>query len=386
MTSATGRPLRALGLLALVMALWFAGRVPGLSARYEAAIRAMRTTELPGLALPFAKAAGTTPAVPRVIQPARMKTLPPGPRRAVRLLRSPSPLPSPTSLGETGVVSTPSALHVVHAAADAAALPDPAYAFAAQAYVRLAAGDRRAADRLFGAAIAAAEVGAPNLATWRRERQRLNRHWSAEAYALFRDAGAVGVAASPVLGGGQSGAGAAWTIDPLARRPVAIIGRIYAAHVAASGIDGDTAQAAIGVRWQLRPGVGIAAERLIAIGRATSADWNLRVAAGGERQLGHIGLDAYGEAGVRGNGDVYAGGQARAALPLGTAIGLRFSGGPGVWGSVQAAATTASRLDLGVGVTGRLPAGVAVSADWRWRVAGNAAPASGPAVTVSMGF
>ena len=252
--------------------------------------------------------------------------------------------------------------------------------------MRLAAGDRRGAERLFEAAIAA--PGAPPQAgAWARERRRLNQRWSGEAYALFRDAGSGGgVAASPVLGGGQSGASAAWRIDPLARRPLAVIGRVYAAHDARSRIDGDTAQAAVGLRWQPLAGVSVAAERLVAIGAATHGDWNLRVAAGGERRWGPVVIEGYGEAGARGNGDVYAGGQARAAVGLGTAGGMVFSAGPGAWGSIQTGFSTVSRVDVGVQVTGRLRAGAAVSADWRWRVAGNAAPVQGPAVTVSVGF
>jgi hypothetical protein len=57
-----------------------------------------------------------------------------------------------------------------------------------------------------------------------------------------------------------------------------------------------------------------------------------------------------------------------------------------VWGSVQSAATVVARVDIGAGITARLPAGLAVSGDWRWRVAGNAAPGSGPAVTVALAF
>ena len=258
------------------------------------------------------------------------------------------------------------------------------------AYACLAAGDRRAADRLFGEAIALSAVpnlAAPNLADWTRERHRLNRRWSGDVYSLLRDAGiAQGAAASPVLGGGQSGGSVAWAIDPLARRRLAIVGRIYAAHDVRGRINGDTAQAAVGLRWQPVAGVSVAAERLIAIGKFTTADWTMRFAAGGQRRLGEAVLDGYGEAGVRGNGDVYAGGQGRAALPIASAAGVALRAGPGVWGSIQAAATTVSRVDVGIGVSGQLAAGVAINADWRWRVAGNAAPASGPAVTLAITF
>jgi hypothetical protein len=267
----------------------------------------------------------------------------------------------------------------------AAIAPISGFDLATRAYARLAASDRRAADQLFAAALAAAP-GAPQAAQWARERRRLNRHWSGDAYTLFRDAAAGGAAATPVLGGGQSGASLAYTPDPLARRPLAVIGRLYAAHDGNGRIDAATAQAAIGVRWQLAKGVSIAAERLIAIGNSTQGDWNLRIAAGGEQWAGPVAFDAYGEAGVRGNGDVYAGGEARAAVGVASLGPVRLAAGPGAWGSVQSGTATVSRADVGGGVAATGPKGLVVRADWRWRLAGNAAPGSGPAVTVAWSF
>lgn len=266
--------------------------------------------------------------------------------------------------------------------------PSAATAFdlATRAYAGLAVGDRRAADRLFREAIAKAALDDPLRAEWVRARQRLTRQWSGDAYMLFRDAGGTGPAASPVLGGGQSGASLAFAIDPLARRPLAFIGRLYAAHTSSGTIDKDTAQGAIGLRWQAAPGITIAAERLIAIGNATSGDWNVRLAGGGEDQQGAVKLTAYGEAGVRGNGDIYAGGQASAMIAVVKANRMVFSVGPSAWTSVQQAEMRVSRLDVGVGVIGSLPLGTAISADWRWRIAGNADPVSGPAVTISVAF
>lgn len=389
MTARSGRPLRALAGGMAIAALWFGSRVPGLEERYAAGMQAlqvplatasavvMRAVEvvLAVARLPVAGDAAPTLAIINVPP----KIYPPNRRESPLRQRTDD---IPVSKLPPGQAATITAAPAVVAETPAA---NPGFALATQAYARLAAGARRDADRLFGEAIAAGPD--PNRDAWVRERRRLNRHWSGDAYTLFRDASlAQSAAASPVLGGGQSGGSIAWAIDPLASRPLAIIGRIYAAHDERTRIDGDTAQAAIGLRWQPIASVSVAAERLIAVGKFTSSDWNLRVAAGGERRLGRIVLDGYGEAGVRGNGSVYAGGQARAAVPLGTAARMAISAGPGAWGSIQSAATTVSRVDLGVGVTGRLPAGIAINADWRWRVAGNAAPVSGPAVTVSAAF
>jgi hypothetical protein len=63
-----------------------------------------------------------------------------------------------------------------------------------------------------------------------------------------------------------------------------------------------------------------------------------------------------------------------------------LSTGGGAWGGAQKGA---KRLDIGPGATVAIGLGSAVvrmSADWRFRVAGNANPSSGPALTVSTGF
>ena len=58
----------------------------------------------------------------------------------------------------------------------------------------------------------------------------------------------------------------------------------------------------------------------------------------------------------------------------------------GVWSGGQ---TGAARLDLGPRASLRVATGPATSRlalDWRFRVAGNARPASGPTLTISAGF
>ena len=64
----------------------------------------------------------------------------------------------------------------------------------------------------------------------------------------------------------------------------------------------------------------------------------------------------------------------------------RVSAGGGVWGGAQ---NGAGRLDIGPSATFGIAFGrsqARVSADWRFRVAGDAEPGSGPALTVSAGF
>ncbi len=438
--AAPGRPLRALAVLLLVTLVWFASRLPGVERRFLAALAAQA-------AVPVAAPAGVSAVPPTATNNRHPRegggpspggaTLPPtlaivaDAARKTRSSRA-EPTPGPSPPLPAGTLITPVTPGMsqplsppIDMARDAAATlapapadaPPPGFDLATRAYAALAARDARSAARLFGEALARAGTPAPPYAqAWQGEQNRLNRRWSGDAYSLRRDAGrgnaaaslvlgggaaanpvlgggaaaspvlGGGAAASPVLGGGQSGGTLAYALDPLARRPVAIIARIYAAHTAGGGIDGGTAQAAAGVRWQVTPGIGIAAERLIAIGSDTASDWNLRVAGGGRRPIGRAMLDAYGEAGVRGNGDAYAGGQARAMAEIARAGPLVVSAGPAAWGSIQRAQTTVGRLDVGAGVTIAAPYGVTISADWRWRVAGNAAPASGPALTVATAF
>ena len=98
--------------------------------------------------------------------------------------------------------------------------------------------------------------------------------------------------------------------------------------------------------------------------------------------------EAYVQAGyVGGRGaTAFVDGQARVEHPLVRASSFELRAGGGVWGGAQRGA---SRLDVGPTATlaFRLgPVGTRLSADYRWRVAGNAAPGSGPVVTLSAGF
>ena len=99
--------------------------------------------------------------------------------------------------------------------------------------------------------------------------------------------------------------------------------------------------------------------------------------------------EAYGQAGYVGGkfATGFADGQLRLdrrLVRLGQAD-LRLGGG--AWGGIQKGA---SRLDVGptlsVGQPLGGPASIRLGADWRFRVAGKAAPGSGPAVTLSAGF
>jgi len=79
-------------------------------------------------------------------------------------------------------------------------------------------------------------------------------------------------------------------------------------------------------------------------------------------------------------------GQFRIDRVIAHGAGGELRAGGGAWGGVQRGS---GRLDLGPSaaiVASRGPSALRVAFDWRIRVAGNAAPASGPALTVSAGF
>lgn len=394
-----GRPLRAFALLGLGLAGWFGWRVSVLLAAMQAPplvpavfVRSVAAPTLQmasdrrpaalAVAGPMPPAAPASPGARAAFQYFVLPILPPIPRTPTSPESMPTPILTaayaPTSLPESPPLSQPASPPVV--AEQAATL----------AYAALATGDRRAAAQLFARALAAGPD--PRAAAWQRARRQLLRRWAGDAWTLLRDPGPVGPAASPVLGGGQSGASVAYTIDPLARRPLAVVARLTAAS------DGDGApvtastQAGFGLRWRPRPGLSLSAERLVAVGRDASDDWTLRVAGGGTRRRGRLALDGYAEAGALAKGPLYAGGQMRLARDLLKDDGATLAIGVGAWGSVQGdrrGGTTLGRFDLGPAAALQLPIGatsLTIAADWRFRLAGNAAPGSGPSLTVAVAF
>jgi hypothetical protein len=92
-------------------------------------------------------------------------------------------------------------------------------------------------------------------------------------------------------------------------------------------------------------------------------------------------LSAYGQGGVVGfkRRDLFAEG----ALTVSHPVYKQFSAGFGAWGGVQPGLY---RVDVGPRVTMQVRRNVRVHFDWRQRVAGNALPGSGPAVTLGGDF
>jgi hypothetical protein len=206
--------------------------------------------------------------------------------------------------------------------------------------------------------------------------------WSGSAWLFVRHDGGTGLAPGGTLGGSQAGGRIAYRLNADARRPLALAARLYVPLERPQG-----AEVALGLDWQpiARLPVHLLAERRERIGREGRSDFALTLYGGGERRVlqGRVRVEAYGQGGVVGveRPDLFADGAIRASTPIGP-----VEAGAGAWGGAQPGA---ARLDIGPQASIRLPIGrtaIRASAEWRFRVAGDAAPDSGPAVTLSTDF
>lgn len=208
-------------------------------------------------------------------------------------------------------------------------------------------------------------------------RPRPLARWAGTAWLLVRGEDSPSLAAAGLLGGSQAG-------FRLRYRPAAQLG--LSARVSTPLRDRSGAEAALGLDWRPVAGVPVhlLAERRQAIGRNGRNAFALTLYGGvSERLARRLRLDAYGQAGIVGarSRDLFADGAARLGVPIGEVeIGASLSGG---------AQPGAARLDAGPQLTVRLPiAGesLRLTAEWRWRIAGEARPGSGPALTLTSDF
>lgn len=202
--------------------------------------------------------------------------------------------------------------------------------------------------------------------------------WSGSGWLMVRQGSGISTAPGGQIGGSQGGIRIAYTIDR--RRRVAVFGRFV------TPLEGRGREATIAAEWQpTRAPVRIVAEHRFAIDGGTSGP-ALGLVTGGELGLpAGFGLETYGQAGVirRDRTEPYADGAARATRRIpGTPVSL----GAGAWGAAQRGA---ARLDIGPSATVAVPiAGqrVRLAVDWRQRVAGDARPGSGVALTLGSDF
>ncbi|HYI47722.1 MAG TPA: hypothetical protein VEX35_04580 [Allosphingosinicella sp.] len=190
------------------------------------------------------------------------------------------------------------------------------------------------------------------------------------------------LAASGMLGGSQAGVRVGYRLNRDEARPLALSVRLTSPLPGPQG-----AEAALGVSWKpsRRLPLHFLAERRQALGREGRSAFAAGIYGGvGDARLGPLRIDAYAQAGIVGarSRDPYGDGAVRLSLPLGERAGV----GGGAWAAAQPGL---SRLDLGPQAALRIPVAgrsLTVAADWRMRVAGNARPGSGPALTLATDF
>jgi len=205
--------------------------------------------------------------------------------------------------------------------------------------------------------------------------------WSGSAWLIARDDGGVGLGAGPLggqLGGSQAGARLAYRLEDR----LALVGRV------AAPLQGPGSEAAIGLEWRADPHLRLIAEQRVAIDGAGGGPALGVIGGFGPERIRGFRLEAYGQAGIigRGRGVYYVDGAARAEAPVARRDGIELGVGAGIWGAAQ---TGAERLDLGPTIGATLPFArqrLRLTLDWRERVAGGAAPGSGPALSLGTDF
>ena len=202
------------------------------------------------------------------------------------------------------------------------------------------------------------------------------------AWALLRGVGkgvipTTSLATGGTLGGSQAGARLTYRFN----QALAVSLR---GTSSAGGVRG--AEAALGIRFSPFRSIPIAftAERRQRIGRYGGRSAFALFAEGGMYHrpvFNKIYLDGYVQGGVVGarRRDLFIDGGATLTRP----IWRNFSVGIGVWGAAQ---TGLYRLDVGPRLTMDVRRGIKVHADYRKRLVGNAAPQSGPALTLAADF
>lgn len=211
---------------------------------------------------------------------------------------------------------------------------------------------------------------------------RPGSRWSVSAWALVRGGEQSGaLAPGGTLGGSQAGVRLLYRLNRDAARPLSLSARLYAPLRSRRG-----AEASAGLDWRPLASIplNLLVERRQALGEGGRSAFAATLYGGHSAELAdRLRLDLYGQAGMVGlrRRDAFADGSARLSLGLG-----RIEIGASAWGAAQPGA---AGLDAGPHVSVRLPAAggdLRLQADWRFRLAGDAAPASGPAITLSTDF
>ena len=205
--------------------------------------------------------------------------------------------------------------------------------------------------------------------------------WAGSAWAIAR-----GGRRDSLLGGqlGASQAGARITYALGTARRVALAARVATPFV------GRGAEAGVGIDWQpLRLPLHLIAEERIALDGGKSGTAVEVVGGFGPTPLaGAVYAEGYAQAGLiaRNGIEGFADGAARATYRLAGTDRRRIELGVGAWGGAQRGA---ARLDMGPTLGMVAPVAgksIRLTLDWRQRIAGSAAPGSGPALSIGSDF
>lgn len=218
----------------------------------------------------------------------------------------------------------------------------------------------------------------------------IEHRWSADAWALLRSGGG-SIGAGPgaaIYGGNQVGGVLRYRFAPgNPHRPTAYL----RANAALNGSGEREGAVGLSIRPVSAVPVFVAAEGRIGVFSNRTA---IRPAVMAVTEFppaslpGKARAEFYAQAGyVGGRGaTAFADGQLRIDRQVVQAGPVELRVGAGAWGGAQSGA---ARLDVGPSATLGISSGAAsarIGLDWRFRAAGSAAPASGPAITVSAGF
>lgn len=362
-----GRPLAVLG---AVLGLWVLGRALLWESPFPITLPPLDEA-LMGRG-PLTVVAGSAPSAGPAIAPVRSGLMP----AASALPETPEPAPfrifDPAALASRGAPIDESAMHQLMwlAALSEPGMATPPYTPAP----RHQAGSR----------VTEPELPAPVAA----DRQR----WSLSGWVFLRQGStgpaAIGGAAAPSYGASQAGGVLRYRLAPgSTRQPAAYLRATSALR------DADEAELALGLsaRPLARVPVAIMGEARL---RQQGSGVAVRPALLAVSELPQLDLahgfeaETYFQAGYVGGVDAtaFADGQARVTAPIARIDPGSLRAGGGVWGGAQKGA---ARLDIGPTAQLDLPVGeggARLALDYRVRVAGDAAPGSGLALTLSTGF
>lgn len=219
-----------------------------------------------------------------------------------------------------------------------------------------------------------------------------SRRWSADGWMMLRDGGV----SSPVTGPARASYGASQVGAVLRYRLAPDSGHRPAAYLRASAAlrRPHDKEAAAGLSARPIAGLPVTIAAELRVGDISS-EVRVRPAVMAVTELlpqtlfRGLRAEAYAQAGyVGGEGaTAFADGQLRIDESVARTGSAELRAGGGVWGGAQEGA---SRLDIGPAATLTAPvsdvAFARLTLDWRFRIAGNAVPESGPALTLSAGF